>query len=154
MKRIFLPAVVIFILTGFTAAVASDASDTYDKALRDFKRGQYEQAIEGFTKVIKLGFEGDERTSSNILAVYFQRGICYKKLHNWDKALDDFSLVIGFSPTDAQAYYERAGCYKMIGDEKNAKLDQGKACDLDDNYCDEKMLMEKREKKEKEKWWK
>jgi Flp pilus assembly protein TadD len=69
-------------------------------------------------------------------------------------ALDDFSLIIGFSPTDAQAYYERAGCYKMIGDEKNAELDHQKACDLDDKYCSEKMLEEKREKKEKEKWWK
>ena len=140
MKRIFLLTVAVLLLTGYSTAVASEASDAYNKALRYFKRGKYELALEGFTRVIELGFEGDEKTSSNILAVYFQRGICYKRLHNWEKALDDFSLVIGFSPTDAQAYYERAGCYKMIGDEKNAKLDHYKACELDDKYCDEKML--------------
>jgi tetratricopeptide (TPR) repeat protein len=154
MKRLFLLTVAIFLLTGFSAAIASEASDTYDKAIRYFKRGKYELALEAFTKVIELGFEGDEKTSSNILAVYFQRGICYKKLRRCEEAIDDFSLVIGFSPADAQAYYERAGCYKMTGDEKNSKIDHNKACELDDKYCDEKMLREKREKKEQEKWWK
>ncbi len=154
MKRIFFLTIAVLLLTGFTVALASEASDTYDKSLRYFKRGNYESALEGFTKVIELGFQGDEKSSSNILAVYFQRGICYKKLHEWNKALDDFSLVIGFAPTDAQAYYERAGCYNMIEDEKNSKLDREKACELDDAYCDERMLKEKRDKKEKEKWWK
>jgi hypothetical protein len=39
MKRFFLLVVSIFLLTGFSAAVASDASDIYDKAIRHFKRG-------------------------------------------------------------------------------------------------------------------
>ncbi len=154
MKRFLFLTIVALLITGFSVALASEASDTYDKSLRYFKRGNYERALEGFTKVIELGFQGDEKSSSNILAVYFQRGICYKKLHEWNKALDDFSLVIGFAPTDAQSYYERAGCYKMIGDEINSKLDHEKACELEDAFCDEKMLKEKRDKKEKENWWK
>jgi hypothetical protein len=71
----------------------------------------------------------------------------------WSEAADDFSMVIGLSPNDAASYYERSGCFNMLGMAEESERDHARACELDDKYCTEEMMQEKREQKEKEKWW-
>ncbi|MBN1881688.1 MAG: tetratricopeptide repeat protein [Deltaproteobacteria bacterium] len=135
-------------------AVEEDYETVYERATKSFNRGDYEKAVEGFTEVIEIILSGDADVGINIATVYFNRGLSYKKMLAWEEAADDFSMVIGLYPNDAEAYYHRGGCYKILGLEEEALRDHNRACEIDDEYCTEKMLKEKRERKEAEMWWK
>jgi tetratricopeptide (TPR) repeat protein len=144
----------ILLLLFFSAPlIASEATDIYDQALRYFKRGEYQLAVDEFTKVLDLGLSGGYDTGINYASVYYNRGKSYKRLLKWDEAADDFSMVIGLSPNDADSYYERSGCFNMLGLTEESERDLSRACELDDKFCTEKMLKEKKEQKEKEEWW-
>ena len=143
-----------FLLTLLLAPVfASEETELYDFALKLYQRGDYVKAVDEFTKILTLGFSGGFDSNLNYASVYYNRGLCFKKLLMWEKAADDFSMVIGLFPNDPDAYYQRSGCFAMLGMQKEAKIDLDYACDLDDKYCTEEMLDAKKEKKDKEQWW-
>ena len=143
----------LIFLSFSSSLIASEVMDIYEQALRYHKRGDYQLAVDEFTKVLELGLSGGYDTGINYASVYYNRGKTYKKLLKWDEAADDFSMVIGLNPNDAQSYYERSGCFNMLGMTEESERDLSRACELDDEYCTEEMLKEKREQKEKEKWW-
>lgn len=144
----------LLLFLSFTSSlIASEVMDIYEQALRYHKRGDYQRAVEEFARVLDLGLSGGYDTGINYASVYYNRGKSYKKLLKWDEAADDFSMVIGLSPNDAQSYYERSGCFNMLGMIEESERDLSRACELDDEYCTEEMMKEKKEKKEKEKWW-
>jgi tetratricopeptide (TPR) repeat protein len=144
----------LLIFLSFTSIViASEVMDIYEQGLRYFKRGQYQLAVDEFTKVLDMGLSGGYDTGINYASVYYNRGKSYKRLLKWNEAADDFSMVIGLSPNDADSYYERSGCFNMLGMTEESERDHTRACELDNKYCTEEMLKEKREQKEKEKWW-
>ena len=136
----------LFLLLFVSAPMADEIMDLNNKALRTYKRGNYEDSYELFTQVLDLGMSGGYETSVSYASVYYNRGLCLKKLKLWEEAANDFSMVIGFFPTDADAYYERGGCYNMMGLDEESERDHLKACDLEDKYCTEKMLKDKRER--------
>ena len=151
MKKYRSLLILLFSLSA-TVAAAADLKDVFEDAQRHFRRGDYEGAVEAWTRVIDAQPSDTNAGSDQIdlSLVYFNRGFSYKRLHLWKEAADDFSMVLGFDPNDARALYERGGCYNMLGLDDKAAADIAKACRLDDAYCDEKMLEEKREQKEKE----
>jgi len=154
-KSIFTAAVLALFLMSFALfAVEADFEQTYENAMKSFNRGDYEKAVEGFTEVIETILSGGADEGINIATVYYNRGLSYKKMLAWEEAADDFSMVIGLHPNDAEAYYHRGGCYKILGMEEEAMRDLNRACELEDEYCTEKMLKEKQERKEAEMWWK
>ncbi len=136
-----------------SSIIASEVMDIYDQALRYYKRGSYQLAVDEFTRVLDLGLSGGYDTGINYASVYYNRGKSYKRLLKWDEAADDFSMVIGLNPNDADSYYERSGCFNMLGMAEEAERDLSRACELDDKYCTEEMLKKKKEQKEKEIWW-
>jgi tetratricopeptide (TPR) repeat protein len=146
MKRYFYA--LLFLVTLFAPlAAAEDLKVVYTEAQRNFRHGNYESAIERWTRILE-----SQPTDTNVEAietadVYFNRGISYKKLQVWDKAADDFSMAIAFSYNDAEAYYQRSGCYAMMGLADKAQADINRACELSDDYCSEKQLEEKKKHK-------
>jgi len=128
------------------AAAAANLRDVYTDAQRDFKRGQYELAAVGWTRILTPEPTDTGGDTIDPISVYFNRGLTYKKLEKWNEAADDFSMVIGLNPNDAEAFYQRAGCYVMLGLTDKADADILRACELKDDYCSEKMLKQKREK--------
>jgi tetratricopeptide (TPR) repeat protein len=153
-KSIFVTAILAFFLLSLPLlAVEADFEQTYENAMKSFNRGDYEKAVEGFSEVIEVILSGGADKGINIATVYYNRGLCYKKMLAWEDAADDFSMVIGLYPNDAEAYYHRGGCFKILGLEEEAMQDIYRACELDDEFCTEKMLKEKKEREEAKKWW-
>jgi|GEM_PF-1947291 len=154
-KIVFTAALLaLFLISLPLLAVEPDYEQTYENAMKAFNRGDYEKAVEGFTEVIEIILSGGAGEGLNIATVYYNRGLSYKKMLAWEEAADDFSMVIGLYPNDAEAYYHRGGCFKVLGMEDEAMRDLYRACELDDEYCTEKMLKEKQERTEAEMWWK
>lgn len=154
-KSLFTAALLAFFLISLPLfAVETDFEQIYENAMKSFNRGDYEKAVEGFTEVIETILSGGADKGINVATVYYNRGLSYKKMLAWEEAADDFSMVIGLYPNDAEAYYHRGGCFKILGQEEEAMRDLYRACELDDEFCTEKMLKEKQERKEAEMWWK
>lgn len=148
-RRIVIILSILSILLTAPLVLAADLKGIYENAQRSFKRGNYEQAITEWTRVLTpepTDTGGETIDPSN---VYFNRGLTYKKLLKWKEAADDFSMVVGLDPNDAEAYYQRGGCYNMLGLPEKGKADVLKACELKDDYCTAEMLEQKRERNEK-----
>lgn len=67
------------------------------------ERGEYDMAIEGFSKEIELRPYDAE--------TFFERGAIYVKMREFDKAIADFTEAIKLIPTFTEAYFERAMTY-------------------------------------------
>ena len=153
-KAVFMTALLaLFLISLPLFAEEMDIERIFENAMKSSNRGDYQKAVEGFTEVIEIILSGGADEGINISTVYFNRGLSYKNLHAWEEAADDFSMVIGLYPNDAEAYYHRGGCLNLLGLEEEALRDLYRACELDDEYCTEKMLKEKREREEAEIWW-
>jgi tetratricopeptide (TPR) repeat protein len=141
--------VLISLFAAFSAAGllgAADLKDVYEDAQRDFRRGQYDLALAEWTRIISPEPTDTGGEMIDPAPVYFNRGLTYKKLLMWKEAADDFSMVVGFNPNDADALYQRGGCYLMLGLSDKGEADILRACELKDDYCTEKMLQRKQEK--------
>ena len=82
-----------------------------------------ELAISYYSKAIERK-QNDKR-------YYYQRGIQYFKLAQYDKAITDFSKVILMDDKFADAYNDRGSAYKLNGNMDKAIADYNKAADLD-----------------------
>jgi tetratricopeptide (TPR) repeat protein len=84
--------------------------------------GRMQEALIAFDKAV--GLKAD-------LGNLFQRGATLQALGQHDKAIDDFSRVIAFSPSSSHAYLSRAQSYRAIGDAASADQDSTTARNLD-----------------------
>ncbi|GAI24993.1 unnamed protein product, partial [marine sediment metagenome] len=64
---------------------------------------------------------------------YFNRGNCYQKNEESQKAIDDFSEALKLKPLDAESLYRRGISYSHIGSHEKAILDLKKAVDSGHN---------------------
>jgi tetratricopeptide (TPR) repeat protein len=78
-------------------------------------KGQYEKAIESFTKAIEQSPE-DERA-------YYNRGAIYGNLGKYDEALNDFSKTLELNPKYEKAFHSRGVAHLRLGNHKEAILD-------------------------------
>jgi len=53
----------------------------------------------------------------------FQRGATYQQLGQHELAISDFSRVISFVPSSAQAYFARSLSFRALGDLASADRD-------------------------------
>ena len=114
-------------------ALAHDMLGEYEKAIEDYTKaiendptyfnrafcyyqlGEYEKAIEGNTKAI-------ERDPNNASA-YFNRACCYFNLGEYEKAIEDLTKAIELDLNNASAYFDRASCYYQLGEYEKAIKD-------------------------------
>lgn len=60
------------------------------------------------------------------------RGISFERLAQYDKAIQDFTEVIGMDPHNANAYFNRGCCYDSVGELDLAIADYSLALELDE----------------------
>ncbi len=147
---LFLSVLSLSLIAG--AVLAADLVDIYQDAQRSFRRGDYERAIAEWTRVLTPEPTDTSTDKIDPSSVYFNRGLAYKKSYKWKEAADDFSMVVGLDPNDADAYYQRGGCYNSLGLIDKGAADILRACELKDDYCTSEMLEQKRKKNEKSPW--
>ena len=59
----------------------------------------------------------------------------YKKLGQYQTAINDYTKAIQLDPDYALAYEWRGNSYRNLGQTANANADKTKACSLDSQYC-------------------
>jgi tetratricopeptide (TPR) repeat protein len=96
--------------------VYNNRGTTYDR------KGDYDNAINDFTKAIKL--------NSNDAAVYYNRGTAYYSKGEFDNAIKDFNKAIELNPNYVEAYNNRGIAYGKKGEFDTAIKDYTKAIEL------------------------
>jgi tetratricopeptide (TPR) repeat protein len=76
--------------------------------------GDPQKALPDFIKAVEL--------LPNMDNIY-QRGATYQAVGQHERAIDDFSRVISFEPSSAQAYFARSQSFRAIGDMESANRD-------------------------------
>ncbi|MEJ2250145.1 MAG: tetratricopeptide repeat protein [Candidatus Lokiarchaeota archaeon] len=69
----------------------------YQKGKTQYNSGNYQEAIENFSKVLK--------SKPNIPHVWKRLGICYLKLYDYDKAMDAFEHALEFESASESVYH-------------------------------------------------
>jgi tetratricopeptide (TPR) repeat protein len=97
-----------------------------DRAQTAVKTGDDEAAIATYTQILQ---QQPDRESA-----YFNRGMAYLRLENWQAALGDFSDAIALNPDYAPAYYQRGNVRFNLGDSRGAQQDYSEAIARDDGF--------------------
>ncbi len=92
------------------------------RALSSADRGNFEEALDDFTRAIDLN-----PTSAQ---GYYNRGITYINLGAYQKAVDDFTEAVELRPEHTDAYTNRALSYALLGLESEAGADLERAVEL------------------------
>jgi len=103
------------------------ANDKYFKAyielarlLNKSEKSQPKELIDLYTNAIDLlegGNVSDEDkpdSDSSTAFIYFERGVQYNKMENYEKAVADFSKAIEFDSNFVDAYFNRALIYRRF----------------------------------------
>lgn len=99
----------------------NDKISSFNQGSDMITRGDYQQAIEHYSELIK-----NKKTAAS----FYNRGIAYFKQNDYMKAEYDFSQAIKLDPNFSPAYLARGNAYSRLKDYKNAIKDYEKANSL------------------------
>jgi tetratricopeptide (TPR) repeat protein len=77
----------------YTEGYNKYADDFFNQGVVWFQKGEYDQAIEEFTKVLEMAPEGSEN-----YVVYYNRGLAYYKMRDYGRAIKDFNTALLLVP--------------------------------------------------------
>lgn len=118
--------VVLFLLFIFTStAFAGQENDYFDSGYEKHLQGDLKTAIRDYTKAIEK--------NPRFAMAYQMRGAAWQRMKVYDKAINDFSMVITFGEPHflAVGYYNRGVVKNMSGDFFGAIADLSAALNLD-----------------------
>lgn len=98
-----------------------------DSAETAVQSGNDTAAIATYTQVLQQ--------QSDRAPVYFNRGMAYLRLADWQAALADFTEAIALKPDYPQAYYQRGNVRFNLGDSQGAQRDYSQAIALDPDFA-------------------
>jgi tetratricopeptide (TPR) repeat protein len=108
------------------------AEDYFYKANNYMYNGQYQLAIDNYTKCLKL--ETDDAKKAD---AYYNRGTVYGMgLENYTAAIADYTSAIRIEPDAADAYYNRGLAYAKLENYTAAIADYTSAIRIDPDYAD------------------
>ena len=104
------------------AANRQKAAAFNEQGLADLKNGNYEEAVENFTRAVSLS-AGDAEGYAN-------RGQAYIKLFQPDKAMADLNQAVRLAPLNPTLYFWRAQAWKAKDDLPSMAEDLKLSCEL------------------------
>ncbi len=134
MQRILLVAILLLsLMVCLTSLAWAGGLDDATKAgLAAARGGNYDKAIELFTKAIASG-----KLSPGYLGiVYNNRGNAWDGKGDYDRAIADYTKAIEIDPKYANAYYSRGIAWGKKGNSDRAIADYTKAIEIDPKYAD------------------
>ncbi|MBP3772981.1 MAG: tetratricopeptide repeat protein [Treponema sp.] len=90
--------------------------DFQQKAVYALQRGVFKHALKAYSLV------KDEGPTAQRADLLRKKGLCYKKLGEYESALNMLSEAYRLSPQSAAILAEMADCLALCGEEKNAKV--------------------------------
>ncbi|MDR2904920.1 MAG: tetratricopeptide repeat protein [Helicobacteraceae bacterium] len=124
-----------------------EVNKLFEEALSAARHGDYQDAIDLYSELIPINGEAHwfktliinlysraPNPPNNSIA-YYNRGIAYIKLRNYDQAVKDYTQAIALDPKDDQAYHNRGGAYCKLGNYDQAIADFTKAIELNPKYA-------------------
>lgn len=84
-----------------------DADEAFECGIACMASGEYEQAIESFTRTIALTPKDEEAWS--------QRARAYMKMGKWAEAIEDCTNALQIEPNDIETICQRATAYTWLG---------------------------------------
>ncbi|MDO8289471.1 MAG: tetratricopeptide repeat protein [Parvibaculum sp.] len=133
MKRLAFLALIAF---GFSSAAQAepvlgegegqgirDSLDCYDQ----FRSGDMKAAVTFCTRAIASG----ELTGDELIGAYINRGVAFRNLGEYQRAVTDYSAALKYAPDDAMIYANRANARRELGELKSALADADRAVSLD-----------------------
>ncbi len=127
----FLPRVVLILFALALAGSAfADGLEDVSEGNSAFKRGQYERAVESFTRAV---ISGDLDIDAMAITLN-NRGVTYGELGDYDRAMQDYEDALALRPEDPTtlknmrvALVNRGFAYLNLGDFENALDDYNRA---------------------------
>ncbi len=123
---IILPIVLLLLFSYASAQQKQDkpkdAKFYIDRGIAYGEKGQFDQAVDDFTKALEIGPKD--------AGIYYHRGIAYVKKGQFDWAIFDFTKALEIGPKSADAYYNRANAHYLNKEYDKSWKDIKKAQDL------------------------
>ncbi|SEC25656.1 Tetratricopeptide repeat-containing protein [Tenacibaculum sp. MAR_2009_124] len=119
---------IIFLLVSIYINGQNDSIVLYNKGISNYKSGNYEEAIENYTKLMTI----IEETSIQ-KTCYINRGLSYNRLGKYDLAIADFTNAIKLDSTDMASFIDRGLSRMYSGNYKEAKEDYTYVVDTKSN---------------------
>ena len=134
MKNAKLSILVVLMVDVFLFACTPSKAEPDAKALKHYhlagdyaSQGQMDLAIEQYNEAISIDPE--------FTVAYFDRGIAFQRIEDYDQAIADYTQAIALDPDYASSYYQRGVTYYYQGDLEKAISDLNKATELDSTYA-------------------
>ena len=106
------------------------------RGLAYLRKGEFERALSDFTEATRscesmvafarsgaTGSPGMSRTLRYYSQDLFNRGICFARTRDFDRAIEDFTAALEYYPESVRIYVERADAYSSKGDLDHALED-------------------------------
>ena len=94
----------------------------YDSGVAHYNKGQYDEAISDFSKVLEI--------SPRFAEAYRSRGSAYDDKGQYDEAILDYNKALEMNPRDARTYCNRGILYEKKGQYDQAISDYTKALEM------------------------
>ncbi len=116
---------IILLIIASTTALAGQENDYFNRGYEKHLQGDLKAAIKDYTSAIEK--------NPRFTMAYQMRGAVWQRMRVYDKAINDFSMVITFGETHFQAvgYYNRGIVKNMAGDFFGAITDFNEALNID-----------------------
>ena len=123
---IILPIVLFFLFSYASAQQKQDepkdAKFYIDRGIAYAEKGQFDQAVDDFTKALEI----DPKSADT----YYYRGIAYVNKGQFHWAIDDFTKALEIDPKSADAYYYRGIAHANKSQHDQAISDYTKALEI------------------------
>jgi tetratricopeptide (TPR) repeat protein len=101
---------------------------TYNQAVELAKRGNYKEAIETFTQLLRI--------NPKFIAAYIERGVARSSIRDKQGAIEDFTQALRIAPNFVEVYIARGNARFYLGDKQGAIEDYNQAIRINPNYAD------------------
>ena len=126
--RFFLVLSISVLVLGVCVVAGAQTADEWNvRGDNLYDAGDFNKAIECYTKAIELDFE--------LILAYFSRASAYSNLARYEEAVVDYTKAIELSPDFASLYGNRGAAYNELGRYEDALADLNKAIELDQGYA-------------------
>lgn len=107
-----------------------EADERLLNTLELMENGNFQEAIEGFSKFIK-----SKPNDKNVNMVYSERGDCYKELEQFEEAIKDYKKALELTDDEEHKNYLKDTIELLESQVILAMLDDAKKCINKNDYC-------------------